>query len=298
MNGHDSLHKRMDLYILQIMAAKESPWDVVLLSAFDQPAVTYTWDLAWAPLRSIAPHTHDFYQLDFFYGGYGKVAVGKQTFTVTPGDLYIANPGDEHEFHAAPSSPLQGITFKFEFRKGTPDVRMPNHICNLAVLPGEQQRELHDLLRRSSAEFNHTRHGHQQASGMLLGLFFVLLTRYLDERRKLATDETTTTISKAVQAYIKRCYHLPLTLADLARLAGLHPRYFCQRFSKETGLSPMAALTNERIGAAKKLLESTHLPVSRIGAQVGYPDVYHFSKRFKALTGKSPKQFRAHAQRE
>jgi AraC family transcriptional regulator of arabinose operon len=280
------------------MATREMPWNEALLKALDQPTVTYSWDLAWAPLRSIAAHTHPFYQLDFFYGGYGKVCIGRKTYTVTPGDVYVANPGDEHEFHAAPQSPLQGLTFKFEFREGTAAPRMPNHVCNLALLPGEQQRELHDLLRRSSAEHNHARQGHQQASGMLLGLFFILLARYLDERRRVATEEAHSTVSVAVQDYIKRCYHLPLTLADLARLAGLHPRYFCQRFSKETGVSPMAALTNERIGAAKKLLESTHLPVSRIGAQVGYPDVYHFSKRFKALTGKSPKQFRSHAQRE
>ena len=54
----------------------------------------------------------------------------------------------------------------------------------------------------------------------------------------------------------------------------------------------MAALTRERIEAAKNLLVNTRLSVSEVGVRVGYPDAYHFSKRFKEIVGMSPKQFR------
>jgi len=280
---------------------ESAEWGDQLLKALEHPRVLYTVDLAWTPSRSIEAHSHDsFYQLDFFYGGYGKVSARKKVYSVTPGDVFVANPNDEHEFHAAPHLPLQGITYKFALRdfKDEKLPVMPNYLGNLAVLPGPRQRELHDLLRRGSAEYNHQRRGHQQASSMLLGLFFVLLLRYFEERRSLSPEEAGRGVSKAVQEYIQRCYHLPLTLADLGRLAGLHPRYLCQRFSSETGKSPMAALTHARIEAAKKLLATSHLPVSRIGTQVGYPDVFHFSKRFKQLAGKSPKQYRAEAQKD
>jgi len=43
---------------------------------------------------------------------------------------------------------------------------------------------------------------------------------------------------------------------------------------------------------AKKLLKNTGLSVKDIAEQVGFPDPFHFSKSFKALTGISPSQYR------
>jgi len=101
-----------------------------------------------------------------------------------------------------------------------------------------------------------------------------------------------TTPSQRVLKYIKRHYSSRLTLSDLGRIAGLHPRYLCQKFSIEIGVSPIAALARERMEAAKNLLTKTKLPISEIGIQVGYNDIYHFSKRFKSIVGISPEQYR------
>jgi AraC-like DNA-binding protein len=269
--------------------SRQQAWQQALLAA--QPQVLFSNDRAWYPAQVIAAHSHPFYQVDYFYGGYGKVSCAGTTYSVKPGDLFMSNPGDRHEFHAAPNLPLQGVSYKFQLKPRL-RTRIPNWIANLAILPAPQQRELHELLRRGSGEFNGNREGRAEAAGALLALFFVLTVRYLDEHRREVERDGENKMSRLVTEYIKRCYHLPLTLNDLGRVAGLNPRYMCQRFSEETGQSPIAALTQERMAIAKNLLQSTTLPIAQIGAQVGYPDIFHFSKRFKALTGLSPKGFR------
>ena len=43
--------------------------------------------------------------------------------------------------------------------------------------------------------------------------------------------------------------------------------------------------------ASKRLLESNQYKISEIAEQVGYSDVFYFSKRFKKSYGYSPKDY-------
>lgn len=269
-------------------------WTESLLSGFVQPVLLGSEDLAWQPLRYIEAHKHSFYQLDYFYEGTGTVCAAGRSYTVVPGDLFIFNPGDFHEFRSAAKAPLRGISHKFRRGPGPRTARLPNHLANLSHLPAPQQRELHELLHRGTVELNGHRKGHAEAATALLRQFFILLARYWDEFERHGGEERGGR-SGAVQLvldYIRRNYHQPLALRDLGRVAGLHPRYLCQRFSEEMGAPPMDVLARERVEVAKNLLVRTRLPIKQIGAQVGYPDIFHFSKRFKALAGASPNRYR------
>jgi len=39
-------------------------------------------------------------------------------------------------------------------------------------------------------------------------------------------------------------------------------------------------------------LSTTNLPISEIGAQVGYPDQFHFSKTFRKVVEMNPSTYR------
>ena len=47
-----------------------------------------------------------------------------------------------------------------------------------------------------------------------------------------------------------------------------------------------------RIETACDLLQYTTMTGAQIAERLGFSDEYHFSKRFKELRGKSPRQFR------
>jgi AraC-like DNA-binding protein len=92
---------------------------------------------------------------------------------------------------------------------------------------------------------------------------------------------------------LRRALARPWRIADMTRAAGLSASQLQRVFLVETGLSPMAWLRQERINAAKPLLLDHARSVRAVAESVGYLDPFHFSRDFKALTGRSPRDFRS-----
>ncbi|MEU9113098.1 helix-turn-helix domain-containing protein [Streptomyces sp. NPDC048483] len=84
----------------------------------------------------------------------------------------------------------------------------------------------------------------------------------------------------------------PLTVEDLARRAAMSPRTFYRRLQAATGTTPLQWLLNQRIGRAQALLESTNLPVERIGALCGLGTANNFRHHFLKQVGVSPSAYR------
>ncbi len=272
-------------------------WPEKLSGCLRNPSVIFSEDLSWPALRKIQPHVHNYYQIDYFYKGSGQVVINRRTYRIKAGDVYISNPDDRHSFLADRERPMQGISFKFTLGRKNRTLRFPNFLANLNVLPAAQFRELDGYFRKASAEANSFQHGHFEIAAALLSTFFLLLVRYLKANENAPANNADKRTCEFVMEYIQLHCDSPLQLRDLGALVGLHPRYLCQKFSKEMGRSPVAALTEARMERAKHLLARTRLPVSEVGSQTGYRDVYHFSKRFKQETGESPLRYRAKQKR-
>lgn len=83
-----------------------------------------------------------------------------------------------------------------------------------------------------------------------------------------------------------------LTLQDVADYAGISKNYFSKVFKEVSGKKYWDYLTEYRIEQAKKLLRETNLSQSMICEKIGYLSEYHFSRKFKELTGVSPNKYR------
>jgi AraC-like DNA-binding protein len=79
---------------------------------------------------------------------------------------------------------------------------------------------------------------------------------------------------------------------DLAKLSGWSERHFFRRFKQATGISPINWLRRERIGLARTKLVETNSTIKQVAEQVGYNDVFFFSRDFKRCTGLSPSRYR------
>jgi AraC-like DNA-binding protein len=189
---------------------------------------------------------------------------------------------------------MENIALKFEFTGAATSITFPNYIGNLGLLSRDHQRDMESHLVRACVESNKTADESLLLSSAFTEVFFVLLASYLREVNRITSNETLDYCT-AVADYINRYYERKITLDDLARIAGIHPKYLCHKFSSQMGMPPMQALLQVRMEAAKKLLRNTMLPVSEVAFQVGYMDIAHFSKRFKEITGMSPKEYRKSA---
>lgn len=85
------------------------------------------------------------------------------------------------------------------------------------------------------------------------------------------------------------------TFLDLDRISShfyMSKYHFAKTYKSLTGQSPISAFIHQKMKKAKHLLDSTDLSVKQIGAELGYPDPYYFSRVFKKSMGMSPKHFR------
>lgn len=86
-----------------------------------------------------------------------------------------------------------------------------------------------------------------------------------------------------------------VTLPALARYCGLSVSRLSFLFHEATGTSPLHYLETRRLDRARQLLRLTQNPIQAIAAEVGYPDAFYFSLRFKRHTGKCPRAYRRSA---
>jgi len=81
-------------------------------------------------------------------------------------------------------------------------------------------------------------------------------------------------------------------LAQVTELSAIPERTLKRRFKASTGSSLIEYLQNLRVEEAKRLLESTELPMEDISEQTGYSDTSFFRRLFKRLTGLTPSKYR------
>ena len=81
-------------------------------------------------------------------------------------------------------------------------------------------------------------------------------------------------------------------LYELAAEYGYSADYLGRVFSSVAGLPISEYIKNAKINQAKQLLASTSMTIEEISFSLGYYDVCHFSRQFKAETGYSPSDFR------
>jgi AraC-like DNA-binding protein len=87
-------------------------------------------------------------------------------------------------------------------------------------------------------------------------------------------------------------YFEPLTVADMARVAGRSPAHFSREFRRTFGESPHQYLLTRRLERAAALLRNTDRPVTEICFAVGLSSLGSFTTTFRRIYGTSPLAYR------
>lgn len=243
-------------------------------------------------------HKHDFTELTFILSGKGKYHIEGENYEVEAGDVIMCNSGVMHQsLEANEKEPI------VEFVTGFTDFHFIGMPENSIVLNNGK------YILRMSAENRQeiTKHCYEMVaeySGSNLGKYFMLKAQLMQviliilremqpiqEKQKVCRFESYNRnyVVKKIVNYLNENYACKISLDQIAQNLYLSPVYISKLFKEETGESPINYLIKIRLNKARELLvQGEYGSIKSIANQVGYEDVYHFSKLFKKYYGTSP----------
>ncbi len=147
---------------------------------------------------------------------------------------------------------------------------------------------LERYLMETFAEWNGWRGGDEIVLRNLFENFVRAQARQLFDSPEKPVSENLQRIKSHVELHFTE----NLRLRDLAKKAGWSVPHLCTEFKRHFGVPLIHYILQLRMNQAVYLLRDYNRSVSEIASQVGYADLYTFSKMFKRNFGISPRAFR------
>lgn len=247
-------------------------------------------------------HWHPCSEMLFVHEGKGNVIVNQRAYEIRRGMLYVFQPFQLHKVYAEVSSETPYVRSILHF-----DSVLTEELQSFPVrqnrfrelLQGQRVEQAFDLacdalfMEKALEQFAHgSRNGHEANREEIT----VLLLKLLDFARPAAGPAPAPTrpsrYSETIMQWIERHYSEDVTLERVAEQLHLSKFYLSRVFRQETGSSLTDYLTARRIKQACRLLQTTALPIDRIGEDVGMPNVSYFIQVFKKVVGTTPLKYR------
>ncbi len=226
-----------------------------------------------------------------------EMRIGGQLFTLgglrTPA---VVVPADT-PFHAAPKTPARFCKLLIETAFVSRVAREALTLKHFALQPATVDSD--QDLRAVGYLLSEAVTGHQPLDAEMLALIaretaIHLVSNYSDMRRPRQDLAGRIPSAKLVRIldYLAANLDKTLTVASLAREAGLSEAHFSRAFAKSTGRAPHAYVVARRVAKAEYLLRNSPKTLDQIAAQCGFYDQAHFNRVFRRSTGKTPRQYR------
>ncbi|UDQ91143.1 helix-turn-helix domain-containing protein [Xanthobacter autotrophicus] len=98
---------------------------------------------------------------------------------------------------------------------------------------------------------------------------------------------------KRVLSFMEEHYWEPVTLAEMARVAGLSRMHFAAQFRISTGAKPHEYLLRLRVERAQKLMMESDEPLAQVAFSVGFQTQAHFTTVFRRFAATTPHRWRS-----
>lgn len=116
----------------------------------------------------------------------------------------------------------------------------------------------------------------------------ILLEFYLEIiRMQISCSNTDKDINRAIN-YIHENFRNNFSGSEISQYCSVSLSHLRSKFLKQTGMTITKYRDNLRIENAEEMIKSNNFTMTEIASQLGYCDVYHFSKTFKKIKGISP----------
>jgi AraC-like DNA-binding protein len=251
-------------------------------------------------------HYHPEFELTLTLNSRGQRYIGDAIATYDDGDLVLLGPNLPHTWNSAEKI----------------DPRRPHHAVVMWFTEGwaegvtatlAEMRVVQPLLARAGRGVAFSREAASAVRRLIESIPASApadrLLRLMQVLTLLADDAAAASIASAsadrrkvdtpdrdrierVLDHIHGHYRGPVSFDALADVAALSPSGFHRLFRRHTRLTVTEYVTELKIGQACALLVNSTMPIANIADEVGYRNLANFNRRFRALKGMTPREFR------
>ncbi|MBP3389318.1 MAG: helix-turn-helix transcriptional regulator [Clostridia bacterium] len=148
------------------------------------------------------------------------------------------------------------------------------------------------LMKELETEFYGDKWGREPLLQLKLAELFIKLGRAVVGEQTPSVDHRTEERFRALRGEVFGDLARSWTVAQMAAAVNLSESRFYTLYKSLYGTSPVDDLIRARVDAAKNRLTGSNAKLAVIAEGLGYNNVTHFSRQFKALTGVSPAMWR------
>lgn len=246
------------------------------------------------------------HRLFYILGGSGNIVIDGNSYTIQSGMIVLFRSGTEYIWQIGD---MRYLAINFDYTRAhthhthsfhveraelagavlEPDVCFEDCTALNAPIVLYNGASLEPMFMSIVTEFGVKGEYSLEYLSSLLKLTLISIARKSDESTvNLATGGT---IVREIITFIGANYTKPIRNTDIARALHLNPSYMNRVFKAHTGITVRSFIIDYRISAAIDLISGGDLSISDLASAVGFTDVPHFIKTFKARTGKTPKSY-------
>ncbi len=260
----------------------------------------------------VEKHWHNDAEILFITKGSYLFEINLDTYILKEGDLCILNGGDLHQITGQSADTIHDavlfdpqildFSYKDEWEEAyiSPFINQSLIFKNILHPTDAGYDELYSEVRQIAGEALCQTEGWYIRCKLLLLHFFDLAVRHhllLPAKEVLsATDAQKIGYYKTIVSYMEKHYGEAISLQQLADTIPCNSQYLCRIFREVAGTSPIQHLISYRLERACSLLLYTAQPVMDIALDCGFDNISYFIRKFKAVKGCTPTEYRKHFQ--
>ena len=263
--------------------------------------------------KDVRPHWHYFTEMVYLVKGKLLAEVGKNKYTMTPGDMIIFHPKQIHSFldydTTEENSELLFYVIKFDemiLSNTTPgSPKLPKLLdnatnldtpYNLITAEELQYNPVKLFFENCIWETKHKEFGYDIKVASTISLIVTEIMRiWLRKGFKFSTKTTFDQFSTkdfSVLEYIDKHSAENINIENLANMCGMCYSNFAKQFKAQFGKTCKEYIEFVRICKADTLLLYTDKTLDYISQETGFTDSSHFIRTYKKIKGITPKQRR------
>ena len=253
------------------------------------------------------PHSHSFTELFVVLAGQTGHQLDGDIYRLSSGDVFLMRQGHSHCFKS-PHELLIGIvqfteqaiarisdqlkeipSFRALFEL-EPSSRVAHKFESRLCLLPEELSYVHRMIVELQSELGANREGSAAISSFLVGHLCGYLSRCY-ARNPILKAQTLSRIG-GVLTLLEQAYAGEVNISTLAAKCNMSESSFFRVFKEATSRTPIEYLNELRIKKAGELLAVTDTSITQIALDVGFNSSEYFTRKFRAITGISPRIYR------